>query len=270
MFGRTLAPWPDGPKRRVDEAFRDAVLTTDSLLALMSSRPDTAQEVILACCIEEPQNEYDRSHSLRLDESGFAFWHNHLPAMYFTGPWLLFLRTSPAHALKTILRLIEFATDRWADGYKAFTQSAELPAFKILFDGTEKNFVGDGNVYNWHSYMSDRAVVVESALMALEKWFYERIDKKEEIADDLQQIFAESRLRVCTGLLVSVGLYHLPLFQGPLLPLFSNSDLFMTQRSAVMNTSWSFLFDITWVAMERKSARSSSMVRDAAPAFFAT
>lgn len=154
----------------VDEAFRGTVLTTDSLLALMSSRPDTAQEVILACCIEEPQNEYDRSHSLRLDESGFAFWHNHLPAMYFTRPWLLFLRTSPAHALKTILLLIEFATDRWADGYKAFTRSAELPAFKILFDGTEKNFVGDGNVYNWHSYMSDRAVVVESALMALEKW----------------------------------------------------------------------------------------------------
>ena len=112
----------------------------------MSSRPDTAQEVILACCIEEPQNEYDRNHSLRLDESGFAFWHNHLPAMYFTGPWLLFLRTSPAHALKTILRLIEFATDRWAEGYKAFTRTAELPAFKILLDGTEKDFVGDGNV----------------------------------------------------------------------------------------------------------------------------
>ncbi|HEY4358211.1 MAG TPA: hypothetical protein VGN16_20870 [Acidobacteriaceae bacterium] len=258
MFGRTFDPWPDGPKRRVDEAFRDAVLTTDSLLALMSSRPDTAQEVILACCIEEPQNEYDRSHSLRLDESGFAFWHNHLPAMYFTGPWLLFLRTSPAHALKTILRLIEFATDRWADGYKAFTRSAELPAFKILFDGTEKNFVGDGNVYNWHSYMSDRAVVVESALMALEKWFYERIDKKEEIADDLQQILAESRSASVLGLLVSVGLYHLPLFQGSLLPLFSNSDLFMTQRSAVMNTSWSFLFDVTW---GRYGAKISAEVR---------
>lgn len=258
MFGRTLDPWPDGPKRRVDEAFRDAVLTTDSLLALMSSRPETAQEVLLACCIEEPQNEYDRTHSLRLDESGFAFWHNHLPAMYFTGPWLLFLRTSPAHALKTILRLIDFATDRWADGYKAFTRSAELPAFKILFDGTGKNFIGDGNVYNWHSYMSDRAVVVESALMALEKWFYERIDKKEEIADDLQRVLAESRSASVLGLLVSVGLYHLSLFQGPLLPLFSNSDLFMTQRSAVMNTSWSFLFDVTW---GRYGAKISAEVR---------
>jgi NAD(P)-dependent dehydrogenase (short-subunit alcohol dehydrogenase family) len=34
----------------------------------------------------KPQNEHDRNQSLGLDESGFAFWHNHLPAMYFTGP----------------------------------------------------------------------------------------------------------------------------------------------------------------------------------------
>ena len=258
MFGRELDPWLDGPKRRVDEEFRDAVLKTDSLLALMSSRPDTAQEVILACCIEEPQNEYDRKHSLRLDESGFAFWHNHLPAMYFTGPWLLFLRTSPIHALKMIQRLIEFATDRWAEGYKPFTQTSELPAFTILLDGTEKDFVGDGNVYNWHSYMSDRAVFVGSAIMALEKWFYERIDNKEDIADDLQQLLTESRSASVLGLLVSVGLYHLPLFQGPLLPLFSSGDLFMAQRSAVMSTNWSLMFDITW---GRYGARISGEVR---------
>jgi hypothetical protein len=258
MLGRKLDPWPDGPKRRVDEEFRDAVLKTDSLLALMSSRPDTVQEVILACCIEEPRNEYDHNRSLRLDENGFSFWHNHLPAMYFTGPWLLFLRTSPIHALKTILRLIEFATDRWADGYKTFTQNPEVPAFGILLDGTEKDFVGDANVYNWHSYMSNAAVVVESALMALEKWFYERIDKNEDITHDLQQLLAESRSASVLGLLVTVGLYHLPLFQGPLLPLFSNGDLFITQRSAVMNTSWSFMFDITW---GRYGATISSEVR---------
>ena len=258
MLGRDRDPWPDGPKRRVDEEFRDAVLKTDSLLALMSSRPETAQEVILACCIEEPQNEYDHSHSLSLDERGFAFWHNHLPAMYFTGPWLLFLRTSPNIALKTIMRLIEFATDRWAEGYKAFTRSSELPSFKILLDETEKNFVGDGNVYNWHSYVSDRAVFVGSAIMALEKWFYERIDKKEDIADDLQQILAESRSASVLGLLVAVGLYHLPLFQTTLLPLFSSGDLFMAQRSSVMNTSWQFLFDITW---GRYGAKISGEVR---------
>jgi len=246
MFGRKLDPWPDGPKRRVDEEFRDAALKTDSLLALMSSRPETAQEVILACCIEEPQNEHDHRNSLRLDEVGFAFWHNHLPAMYFTGPWLLFLRTSPNVALKTIFRLLAFATDRWAEGYKAFTQTAELPEFKILLDGTEKNFVGDGNVYNWHSSMSNRAVVLESALMAVEKWLYERIDRKEDVDDDLRRLLTESRSAAVLGLLVSVGLYQLPLFQGPLLPLFSNEDLFMTQRSAIMNTSWSFMFNITW------------------------
>ena len=230
------------------------MLKTDSLLALMSSHPDKAQEVILACCIEEPQNEYAHNDSLRLDENGFAFWHNHLPAMYFTGPWLLFLRTSPNVALEAIVRLIEFATDRWEEGYKAFTQSSELPTFTILLDGTKKDFLGDGNVYNWHSYISDRAVFVGSAIMALEKWFYERIDNKEDIADDLQQLLAESRSASVLGLLVSVGLYHLPLFQGPLLPLFSSGDLFMVQRSAVMNTSWSFMFDITWGRYGAKSA----------------
>ncbi|WP_158791510.1 hypothetical protein [Granulicella sp. L60] len=246
MFGRRRKPWPDGPKRRVDEHFRDAVLKTDALQPLMRSRPAIAQEVVLAVCIEEPQDEDDYNSSLRLDEGGFAFWHNHLPAMYFTGPWLIFLRTSPTFALKTIIRLVDFATDRWLQGYQAFSRTSDKPAYRILFNGFEKEFIGDGNVYNWHSYMSDRSVVVESALMAIEKWFYERLDKKEDISKELHQLLTESKSAAILGLLVEIGLYSLVLFEGPLLPLFSNVDLFMTQRSAVMNTSWSFMFGITW------------------------
>ena len=63
QFGRLLDPWPDGPRCRVAEPFRDAVLIGDSLLALMKFRPALAEELILAVCIEEPQREGE-SHSL--------------------------------------------------------------------------------------------------------------------------------------------------------------------------------------------------------------
>jgi hypothetical protein len=247
LFGRIRKPWPDGPKRRVDEQFSQAVLAGDALRSLMVSRPAVAQELILAAYIEEPQHQNEYESSMRLHDGGFAFQSKHTPAMYFSGPWLLFLRTNPAYALSSIIRITDFATDRWLERFQGFNRTKEEPRYRIYFADGHKDYIGNANVYNWHRSMGGDAVCVESALMALEKWLYDRIDQKEDITAEINRILQESKSAAFLGLLVAVGLYNLALFKGILLPLFSNMDLFQTQRSTLMDSNWKIGFGITWV-----------------------
>jgi len=254
MLGRLRKPWPDGPKRRVDEHFSQAALAGDALRPLMVSRPAIAQELILAAYIEEPQHQNEYESSMRLNDGGFAFQSKHTPAMYFSGPWLLFLRTNSAYALATIIRITDFATDRWLERFQSFHRTKEEPGYRIYFADGHKDYIGSADVYNWHRYMNNDAVGVESALMALEKWLYDRIDQKEDITPEINRILQESKSAAFLGLLVAVGLYSLALFKGVLLPLFSNMDLFQTQRSTLMNSTWKIGFGITWVRYGKQIA----------------
>ena len=246
MFGRLLEPWPHGPLRRVEEAFREAVLETDALTALIIARPEVAAEILLAVCIEEPQREYESYRHHTVGEAGFAFWSGHLPAMYFTGPFWSFLRLSPRIALETIITLVDFATDRWLDGFRRFHGANVAPSYTLFFAGFDKTYIGDGQVFNWHREMAGRAVVVESALMATEKWLYDRLDSKEDVTENINQVLSETKSAAFLGILVAVGLYSPLLFEGPLLPLLSNPDLYLAQRATLLSASWTFLFDITW------------------------
>jgi len=212
MLGRLRKPWPDGPKRRVDEHFSQAVLAGDALRPLMVSRPAIAQELILAAYIEEPQHQNEYESSMRLNDGGFAFQSKNTPAMYFFGPWLLFLRTNPAYGLATIIRITDFATDRWLERFQGFNRTKEEPGYRLYFADGQKDYIGNANVYNWHRYMNNDAVGVESALMALEKWLCEQIDQKKDISAEINRILQESKSAAFLGLLVAVGLYNLTLF----------------------------------------------------------
>jgi hypothetical protein len=246
MLGRKRDPWPDGPQRRVEEPFREAVMKGDALLPLMKLRPAVASEMILAMCIEEPQTEYNSHQSMRLGEAGFSWWRDPMPAMYFTGPYLLFLRVSPRTAIDMIIRLVDFATDRWLEGCQRLYQTQDVPGYVVILDGQDKLFIGDGNVFNWNWDTSMAAAAVESALMALEKWFYDRLDTKEDITADVVELLSRSKSAAIIGLLTSVGLYAPGLFRGPLRSLFSNLDVYTSQRSGALSGSWDFLFGVRW------------------------
>ena len=166
----------------------------------MVSRPEVAQQLILAVYIEEPQNQNEYESSMRLRDGGFAFQSKHTPAMYFSGPWLLFLRTSPAYALATIIRITDFATDRWREGFQGFNRTKNEPGYRIYLADGQKDYIGTSDVYNWHRYMGNDAVGVESALMALEKWLYDRIDQKEDITPEINRILRESKSACVPGL----------------------------------------------------------------------
>jgi hypothetical protein len=209
--GELRDPWPDGPRACVQSDFQIACMETGGLPALARVRPDAALEILLAVCIEEPQHEqYGRSS---MPETGVEHWQGADPPLYCRGPFLQLLQQASDHGLTCVLRLINFATRRFSDG--------RGPTIRV---GNESRvWCGDSNVFRWHH---DWPVLTGSsihcALMALERWLYEQIDRGQNIEPWINRILRESESLAFAGLLFDVGKRDPTLFVGPLKPLLRN------------------------------------------------
>lgn len=210
--GRLRSPWPDGPSERVDREFQEACLNGAAFVTLVQANPDVALEVLLAVCIEEPQEEdYGRSRS-RLD-LGLAHWQDGDPPMYFRGPFLQFLRNAPDQGLTFVLRLVNFATRR------AFARGMGVA---VEIDGQSKLWLGSSSAFRWHhDWPLLHGAMIHSSLMALERWLYEQIDAGQDVGASIRRIVAESESVVFAGILFDVGKKLPSLFTGALKPLFS-------------------------------------------------
>lgn len=250
--GVTRGPWPDGPLARVDDDFQHVVLEGPSILHLYGVRPAVAREVILATLIEAPHEVHWGSSRMNERELGFAHsnWH---PSLFSRGPFLPCLRANFVEGLELIMRLVEFATDRsnenatreldeWrargaADGQSEvdIEEGAKCPPHRlVLHDGTKEiSFTGDAGSYGWSAgvtcpggYSPLPPPAVASALMALEQYFYQRLDAGQDIADEVAATFARTRSVAPLGVLADVGKLQMVLFEGPLRALLSGPELY--------------------------------------------
>jgi hypothetical protein len=207
--GPMRAAAADGTLREVSEGFRSAVLDTAALKGLIATRPDVAREVLLAVCIDEPKPMETRRDSIfRHDECGLADWRNGYPATYWKGPFLIFLQDEPEQALDAIIRIVNYATNRWLeDGVGQALTEEERREYGLDFDldGKTRTWVGDINTFGWHRSCSLYAPAVESALMALEKWLYVEVDSGRIVSRLLQTILTRAESLAFAGVLVSLG-----------------------------------------------------------------
>jgi hypothetical protein len=210
--GRLNPPWPDGPQSRVDHHFQDACLDGTAFSNLAQARPDVALEVLLAVCIEEPQHD-DYGRSSLMEDTGLAHWRKADPPMYFRGPFLQFIRVAPEQGITFVLRLVNFATRRCVGDRVGQT---------LEIDGQPKVMRGDNRVFRWHhDWPLGDGAMLHSALMALERWFYEQIDAGRDVEAAAQRIVAQSESVALAGVLFDVGRKSPSLFVGALRPLFS-------------------------------------------------
>jgi hypothetical protein len=208
--GRLRPPWPDGPRGKVDRAFREACLGGAPVMALVKANPDAALEVLLAVSIEEPKHdEFVRSS---LPECGLSYWPEGDPAAYFRGPFLQFFRLAPNQALSFVIRLTNFGTHRYTE---------DRVWLDITVDGELKHWYGDSNVFRWHhDWPLSHGSQIQSGLMALEQWLYEQIDKGISIEPWITRIITESESLAFAGVLFDVGKRAPDLFCTVLAPLF--------------------------------------------------
>lgn len=241
MFGgreREPDPWPDGPAVRVDEALQHVVLETDALQPLIEADPAAAKELLLALLIEHPRS---RSYSSPLGDYGLEHprWY---PPFYARGPFRAFLALDEEHGVDAILRLLAHVTDRRIevlaglarDGVRPF----QPPTFPLWTDAGERAFVGDNQAFMWNLQGPDSSGVMASALMALEKHFYDRIDAEEDVSDALERLLTESDSLAIIGLLTTVGRYDPTLFRGPLRCFLTSPELLVWTRMGTRDEGW--------------------------------
>ncbi len=246
--GIVRGPWPDGPLSRVDEAFQSVVLDSPAIQHLFGIRPLIAREVILASLIEGPREEYwgdSGWHERELDLVDRHKWH---PALYTQGPFLACLRENFAEGLELIMRLVDFATARAgehaeqelreshagavADGVTAaaFDRAMEDASARTLAllgkDANIQTFDGDASVYAWSSGLGNPPDAIEASLMALEQYFYLRLDAGDDIAEEISAVLARSRSVAVVGVLCDIGKRQISLFEGPLKSLLSGPELY--------------------------------------------
>lgn len=244
-WGELREPAPDGPSQRVSESFQSAVLNGVALISLAQVKPAVACEVLLAVCIDEPKrsnhNDYLNDHLLDRD-LGTSDWRGGYPPMYFRGPFLPFLRAAPAEGLDAILRLVNYATQRWAGSALRRAPADPSPdeySLEIALPKRAARWTGNQTVLVWYRDMLVGSHSVASALMALEKWLYEELDQGRNVDRWIETILERSTSTAFAGLLIAVGLRTPTLFAGPLRPLLTSPRLYDWQRWQVFQEgSW--------------------------------
>ena len=168
------------------------------------------------------------------------------PRSYEHGPFLTLLRTNFARALRIISSLVSFATDRFCERaerrIRAARSAAEqdgtnsdlndmLEALVELPNGPHR-YRGNEVVYGWSSG-GHAPNSVAAALMALEKYFYDRLATSADVSGDLNLVLTETNSVAFLKVLCEVGKMRPELFEGALLPLFGSPELYLWDRVAV-------------------------------------
>jgi hypothetical protein len=184
---RKLPPWPLGPQRRVEQRFRETVLSSPLFQVLMRARPAAASEIRVAAVVEDsPEEEYQSS--IRIDDDlGLEYEHDSYPTVYWKSPFFAFLQINSVTALCGLNQLVNFCTERWAHEV-ARRGGSPAKLSLTLADGTVREFTGDYGVFSWSQENSNRNGQLFSALAALEKWLCTLIDRGVDTTPHLDEL----------------------------------------------------------------------------------
>jgi hypothetical protein len=85
---------------------------------------------------------------------------------------------------------------------------------------------GNRNIYGWFRDTPGAPETVVAALMALEKWLYDKLDGKEDVRPWIDTIWERGKSVAFLGVLSEVGKRHPALLEDPLMPLLGVGQLY--------------------------------------------
>jgi len=224
--------WPEGPRRSISRDFYQSWFETNSSLPLFASSPVEACEVTLALLIDWPKCEITNGNNdIGIDRHGFHFEADQMKSAFWSkGPFIGYLRANWRPAVDLVIRLTNFATDRYEEWWP-YTPGVETLSIRTS-DG-ETVWRGNPQVFAWNRYHMNTPQVVTCALMALEKWFDEMFEAGESVSEAVDLLLRDGRSLALAGVLISVGKRHDALFTAELKPLLFVRELYHLDLTAI-------------------------------------
>lgn len=181
--------------------------------ALIKHLPSDLVDFLLGTLTEKPDADSDPFSSRRhylFQELGIADHHDFYPASPLQPPFLALLRLHPEQGLRLIRGLCNHSVSIWRmaieQGEKWPGPATPIPISLTLPWGSQA-FWGDGHVYLWFRGVWGNHAV-ESALMALEQWALEQLDRGASFEDVFRNAVEGNQTVAALGIGVSLCLAY--------------------------------------------------------------
>lgn len=235
----------EGQRRdRIADDFRQILFTGVEGMPVARDLPDlvvsVATDYLLASEDDLRRDRYSRS-SLDL-EVHFGIKEDlrsdFFPASALRGPWIHLLRYHPRKALDFFINVFNHSADWYA--YPRVHDPLE-PAWKIeltFSDGTTRSQWGNPRLWNMYRGTSVSPYVLQSLLMALEKWLLEFASSHPEQLDAiLVDILRRSESAALAAVVASVATAHPHASGEALLVLLTAPDYIAFDRARIASES---------------------------------
>jgi len=222
-------PWPEGPQVDPSPAFSSALMNGQYAAALCGVLPEVAAEALLGVLLNIPHanSQFDDFH-MDIDEHGFSRGSDGLRSAFWTnGPFVAFLNCQPEIALRTIIQLADFATDRGGELPEDVRDRIAVP---VTVDGETRDWRGTQWSFLWHKGHVFGPKAVCCALLSLEFWFYQQMDANKPVEPYFRTVLQQGRSIALAAVLICVGKKKPELFLGPLRPLVAAVELQWIER----------------------------------------
>lgn len=228
----------DGAIFKRDHTFQQLVLETKSFLGMMTLAPKESGNIMLANCIREPGAKH-RYSSLDIDK-GYGLTERLMrlyPPFYTKTPFLELLMISSEQGMRVILRLTEIATREWLSDERLrrehepqnMVDKRDPLSISLQLRGVGKQYYGERQ---WmHACRNTNIVpqLLTCALMSLEKWLSDKLDKGEDISQKVEELLSKSDSLAIVGVCIQLAKKEPSLLKGDLFELF--------------NCPWIFIYD---------------------------
>jgi hypothetical protein len=109
-------------------------------------------------------------------------------------------------------------------------ENGEATGITVEIDGQPVEYIGDIDVFGWHKNVRSSSYILPTLLMAIEHYFYEKIEAGESIESDVRLLLAMSRSLAIVGLLFVVAKSYRLLFLKHLMPFLADYRIFIWDR----------------------------------------
>lgn len=131
--------------------------------------------------------------------------HDFFPESAYRGPFLGLLRNHPRKGLRFVLRVFNQSADWYA--HPRVTSMVEPPSeMELIFpDGSSRKQWANGRLWNWYRGTSVGPYVLQSILMAVERWLFELAEvRPQDLDGGLLSILRDSDSAALTAVVASV------------------------------------------------------------------